>query len=122
MSFRRDDAPGSDEVNRWFAELKHESCADLLERIRKGEGPRIVDVRSAGEARTRRIPGSVLVPLQQFEDRMDELLEMPGPLYVHCEHGVRSVDACLLLKWQGRHDVVNVKEGLSAWTGPTESG
>jgi rhodanese-related sulfurtransferase len=122
MSFRRTDPPGRDEVDGWFAELRSVRCVDLQELLAKGETPTIVDVRTEGETRARRIPGARLIPLHEFEDRIEELLALPGPLYVHCEHGVRSVDACLLLKWQGRDDVVNVVEGLCAWRGTTESG
>lgn len=122
MSFNRTDPPDRDEVDRWLAEIGKITCDELREMVEAGKSPRIVDVRSTGEWRTRRIPGATLVPLQEFEDRMDELLAFEGPLYVHCEHGVRSVDACLLLKWQGRNDVVNVVEGLHKWRGPVERG
>jgi rhodanese-related sulfurtransferase len=122
MTFPRTDEPSRDEVERWLAELKQVSCADLEHLIEQGALPHVLDVRTQGEFLARRIPGSALVPLHDFEDRIDELLKLPGPLYVHCEHGVRSMDACLILKWQGRDDVINVVEGLSAWKGRTVSG
>jgi rhodanese-related sulfurtransferase len=122
MTFPRTDEPAPEEVERWFAELKQASCAELEHLIDAGARPQVLDVRTKGEYAARRIPGATLVPLQEFEDRIEELLALPGPLYVHCEHGVRSIDACLLLKWQGRHDVINVIEGLSAYRGATEKG
>ena len=122
MSFRRTDEPGTEEVDRWFAELKSATCVELQSLLEAGTSPTIVDVRTEGESRARRIPEAKLIPLHEFEDRLDELLDLAGPLYIHCEHGVRSVDACLLLKWQGRDDVVNVVEGLCAWRGATASG
>ena len=50
------------------------------------------------------------------------MLALPGPLVVHCEHGMRSFDASLYLIWQGRRDVFNLTEGLAGWTGPMEFG
>lgn len=122
MSLRRTDPPSREEVDRWLDDLKSVTCAELAALRAAGRRPEILDVRTEGERAAARIPGSHFVPLHEFEARTEELLALPGPLYVHCAHGVRSVDACLLLRWQGRDDVINVLEGLSAWTGPTESG
>jgi rhodanese-related sulfurtransferase len=61
----------------------------------------------------------VLVPLHELEARADEVLALPGPLVVHCEHGVRSVSASHFLAARGRDDVFNLAEGLCAWRGPT---
>ncbi|HYC76087.1 MAG TPA: rhodanese-like domain-containing protein [Planctomycetota bacterium] len=122
MPLRREDPPGPDEVDRWFREVPKITCEELQRRLAAGEAITVLDVRTEGEWSARRIPGARHVPLQEFEDRLDELLAMPGPLAVHCEHGVRSIDATLFLKWQGRDDVLNVVEGLCAWSGPTTSG
>jgi rhodanese-related sulfurtransferase len=119
---RRTDPPDRAEVDDYFKVLKQITCAELAEKLASGAPGTILDVRTEGEWIGRRIPGAVLVPLQQLDDRLEEVMELPGPLYVHCEHGVRSMDASLYLIWQGRRDVHNVREGLCAWRGPTESG
>jgi rhodanese-related sulfurtransferase len=62
------------------------------------------------------------VPLHELVERVDEVLALPGPLVVHCEHGIRSLDASVYLVWQGRADVFNVVEGIVAWPGSLEHG
>lgn len=119
---RRTDPPTREEVDDYFASLQHITCQELAAKVASAEAATILDVRTEGEWLARHIPGAVLVPLQQLDDRIDEVLALPGPIFVHCEHGVRSMDATLYLMWQGRRDVVNVKEGLCAWRGPIETG
>jgi rhodanese-related sulfurtransferase len=60
--------------------------------------------------------------MSRLEERLDEVLALPGPLVVHCEHGIRSFEASMYLVWQGRRDVFNLTEGLAGWTGPMEFG
>jgi rhodanese-related sulfurtransferase len=95
-------------------------CAELAEWLADGRACSILDVRTAGEFHSHRIPGATLIPLHELEARVDEALALPGPLVVHCEHGIRSLDASVYLVWQGRRDVYNVVEGIAAWRGPIE--
>jgi len=97
-------------------------CDELERWLADGNVCTILDVRTEEEWRAQRIPGAVLVPLHELEARLDEVLALPGPLVVHCAHGIRSLDAALYLAAKGRPDVLNVVEGLSAWRGPRESG
>jgi rhodanese-related sulfurtransferase len=97
-------------------------CAELAAWLAAGRACTIVDVRTAGEFHSHRIPGARLVPLHELTERVDEVLALPGPLIVHCEHGIRSLDASVYLVWQGRQDVYNVVEGIAAWLGPLEHG
>jgi len=97
-------------------------CVELAEWLAEGRVCSILDVRTEGEFRSHRLPGATLVPLHELAERIDEVLALPGPLVVHCEHGIRSLDASVYLVWQGRDDVFNVVEGLSAWRGPLARG
>lgn len=97
-------------------------CAELAEWLVTGRACTILDVRTEGEFFSHRIPGATLVPLHELVERIDEVLALPGPLVVHCEHGIRSLDASVYLVWQGRTDVFNVVEGIAAWRGPVEHG
>ncbi len=119
---RRTDPPTEDEVKGYYETLQQITCDDLKRWLAEGRPCSILDVRTEGEWLAHRIPGATLVPIQVLDERLEDVLAIPGPLVVHCEHGVRSMDASLYLLWQGRRDVVNVIEGLCAWTGPSEHG
>lgn len=119
---RRMDPPSPEEIRSYRENLKSLSCSELEEWLSTGKPCTVVDVRTVEEWVARRIPGARHVPLHELEARLEEVLTLPGPLMIHCEHGMRSLDASLYLAWQGRNDVYNVIEGLSGWVGPTESG
>ena len=96
-----------DELKKWIAEKK--ACS-------------ILDVRTEGEWMSHRIAEAKHVPLSRLEERLEEVMALPGPLVVHCEHGMRSLDASLYLIWQGRRDVYNLTDGLAAYKGPMAFG
>lgn len=115
--------PTAAEVRQWGADMQHITCEELRARLEAGAASgatgTVVDVRTPAEWNRRHIPGATLVPLHEFGGRIAELLALSGPLLVHCEHGVRSRQAVLFLRWHGRTDVMNVVEGLCAWRGST---
>ena len=88
---------------------------------RPGEGT-IIDVRTPGEHRMGHIPGAVLLPLQTIPHHVDDVRAMPRPLFIHCEHGVRSMQAAQFLAHAGVGGIVNMREGFAAWTGEVETG
>jgi rhodanese-related sulfurtransferase len=114
--------PSPEDVAALHERLEHVRCAELATWLAEGRACTVLDVRTEEEHRSHRIPGAVLVPLHELSARRDAVLALPGPLIVHCEHGIRSVQAALYLLREGRDDVRNLVEGLVAWRGPTESG
>ena len=119
---RRDAVPTASELAACAADVKSVRCAELAVWLAEGRPCSILDVRTEGEFHSHRIPGATLVPLHELVERIDEVLALPGPLVVHCEHGIRSLDASVYLVWQGRGDVFNVVEGLAAWRGALACG
>jgi rhodanese-related sulfurtransferase len=117
-----DALPTATELAACAADVKPVRCAELATWLARGDACTVLDVRTVGEFHSHRIPGAVLVPLHELAERIDEVLALPGPLVVHCEHGIRSLDASAFLVWQGRADVYNVVEGIAAWQGPMEHG
>jgi rhodanese-related sulfurtransferase len=100
-----------------WKELSPEECRQRIE----AGGLVVLDVRMPQEHQARRIRGAKLLPVQQLAMRMGEL--DPSATYVvHCEHGMRSTDACYLLTQSGFPNVFEMAGGLSMYTGPTESG
>jgi glyoxylase-like metal-dependent hydrolase (beta-lactamase superfamily II)/rhodanese-related sulfurtransferase len=76
--------------------------------------PVLVDVRTAGERRERRIPGSLGIPLTQLSDRLSEL-PADRPLLVYCAGGYRSSIAASLLQHHGFTQVSEIAGGIAAW-------
>lgn len=77
---------------------------------------RILDVRTAPEFASHRLPGAVLLPLQELQQRLHEL-DADANWLVHCEHGVRSRNACAFLATQGFAKLTNLRGGLANWIG-----
>jgi rhodanese-related sulfurtransferase len=116
------DSPPDDGVRDDRERVEHVRCAELERWLAEGRPCTVLDVRTEAEWRSHRLAGARLVPLDQLEARIEEVLALPGPLIVHCEHGVRSLGAARFLLSRGRTDVLNVVEGLAAWRGPLERG
>jgi len=76
--------------------------------------PAVLDVRTAREHEDRSIPGSVNIPLDQLQRRLDDV-PRGGRLVVHCASGYRSSIACSLLARAGRKGVVDLVGGIAGW-------
>lgn len=90
------------------------SASQLAERMASGQGPLVVDVRTAGERGTGSIEGSVHLPLTQLERRADEL-PRGRAIVVHCAGGYRSAIAVSLLRRRGFVKVTDLVGGIAAW-------
>jgi rhodanese-related sulfurtransferase len=83
----------------------------------------VVDVRSPEEYRdVGHVPGAILLPVDLIVAGAATLPRDGRPLLVHCEHGIRSVHACDVLAHAGFEGLLNLRGGLSVWTGPREFG
>lgn len=71
------------------------------ENIIKEKQGTIVDVRTVEEFRGGNAEGSSNIPLQELENRMDELKNLKQPLVLCCASGNRSGQATQFLKQQG---------------------
>ena len=74
----------------------------------------VLDVREYHEYDICSIEGSVLIPLGEIADRIDELNE-DDEIIVHCHHGGRSMKATQFLKDKGFKNVKNLAGGIDAW-------
>ncbi|WP_243697034.1 rhodanese-like domain-containing protein [Labedella endophytica] len=77
------------------------------------EGVTVIDVREPDEFTGGHIPGAVNIPLQTVPDNLDAI-DADKPVYVVCQHGMRSERAATFLDTRG-FDTVNVLGGTSAW-------
>ena len=61
----------------------------MIEELIK-QGSTIVDVRTPGEFMGGHVVGSINIPLQEIEQRIDELTALKQPLVLCCASGGRS--------------------------------
>ena len=79
----------------------------------------LIDVRTPAEYQRGHVRFSQNIPLNRipsFKPRQSE-----DPIYVMCQSGARSSRASRMLQKQG-YNVVNVRGGMSQWTGPINGG
>ncbi len=81
---------------------------------RRGEAPRVLDVRTAGEFESQHIEGALHIPLPSLLRRLGELAR-DDPLAVICGSGYRSSIAGSLLRNAGFSRVQNVMGGMGAY-------
>ncbi len=61
----------------------------------------VVDVRTPGEFMGGHVAGSINIPLQEIQERLDEIKALPQPIVLCCASGNRSGQATYFLKQQG---------------------
>jgi rhodanese-related sulfurtransferase len=82
---------------------------------------RVLDVRSSEEYRDLgHIPGAILLPVDLVASALATLPRDGRKLLICCEHGIRSSAAARLLALGGFPDLLNLKGGMSMWSGDRE--
>jgi sulfur-carrier protein adenylyltransferase/sulfurtransferase len=103
---------GTDDVSQ-IPEL---SVQDLKKRQDAGDTTFLLDVRKPHEADIANIGADQLIPLDELENRIDEIDAEPGSeVVVHCRSGGRSAKATQLLRDKG-FDAKNLAGGTLAWS------
>ncbi len=88
----------------------------LLEQLRNGENPIILDVRTPREYQQGHVPGAVNLPYQQIGRRLAELQEFKDrEVVVYCEVGPRSRVAQSMLQQAGFTDVRHLAGDMAGW-------
>ncbi len=78
--------------------------------------PLILDVRTKREFDAGHIAGSVLIPVQVLQKRIDELDQYKErPVFVYCRSGNRSTVASRMLTARGFDQVINLRHGVNDW-------
>lgn len=96
--------------------MKEISVQELREILAKKEKENIlvIDVRTPAEHRARSISQVVNMPLGEIEQRAEELRKYDA-VYVHCQSGNRSQQACRRLETLGLANLANVRGGIGEW-------
>jgi rhodanese-related sulfurtransferase/rubrerythrin len=87
----------------------------------KPEEYTLLDVRQPEEYTEGHLPGSVLIPLGQLHQRLDEI-DRSKLAIVYCRSGVRSANGTGVLLNAGFEDVWNMDGGFRAWQGNVATG
>ena len=92
------------------------AVTELKAKMDSGEKFMLIDVREPGEFEIVRIPGSVLIPKQEFLNGSAlEKLPQDVPIILHCKSGIRSAECLAVLKQAGFADATHVSGGVVAW-------
>ncbi|WP_447971178.1 rhodanese-like domain-containing protein [Nitrospira sp. M1] len=80
-----------------------------------------IDVRTAQEYEHGHLPGAILIPLEEVEQRYHaEISKTNHAILVYCSNGERSRLACDYLSRQGYLNLYHMYDGLQRWTGELE--
>lgn len=92
---------------------------ELLEKLDDDDKAFIVDVRTKEEYEESHIPNSTLMDIKDPKSFIEEIENLDKDLnyYVYCHSGVRSVQACQIMKTFGINNVYNLLGGISEWGG-----
>ena len=99
--------------------MKNLTSKELIEKLDNDQNGFLLDVRSEEEYEESNIPNSKLLNIRDPQSFMDGLqnLDKSKNYYVYCHSGVRSVQACQIMKTFGFDNLYNLLGGISEWTG-----
>ena len=91
--------------------------AELARKLQAQEPVYLLDVRQHWEYEQCHLPGSVLIPLPELPQRLNEL-EVPAQalIVVYCHHGIRSLSGAAILHQAGLSKAVSLSGGIEAWS------
>jgi hydroxyacylglutathione hydrolase len=98
-----------------FAGVEAISVHDLARRLRAGERPFVLDVRTEQEWKSGHIEGARHIHGGLLQDRIHEV-PRDRAVAVVCGSGYRASIAASVLRRAGYEEVSNVIGGMSAWT------
>ncbi|MBP7175182.1 MAG: rhodanese-like domain-containing protein [Thermoclostridium sp.] len=97
------------------------NAVEAKKRLDSGESIILLDVRTEVEYQEKHIPGSLLIPLSDLEDRVEsEIPDKDAVLFVYCRSGNRSATASKTLVGLGYTKVYDLG-GIIDWPYETET-
>ena len=106
---------GVGQIEEEEKELVEVTPTQLQQELEAGRDLVILDVRNPYEIEICRIEDSVVIPLSELMNRVDEL-DPEREMVVHCRSGARSARAIEQLQGHGFSRMRNLKGGILAWT------
>lgn len=96
-------------------ELREIDVHQLKERIERDNQFVLLDVREPFEVEVAKLPGSILIPLGELSERLQEL-NPRDEIIIHCKAGGRSAQALQILNEANFTDACHVQGGINAWS------
>jgi hydroxyacylglutathione hydrolase len=90
------------------------SALMVSEELAGGDQPLVLDIRNPREWAARHIDGSMNIPLNHLQERIEEI-PRGRRLAVHCAGGYRSSIAASILHQHGLTNLIEMAGGLAAW-------
>jgi len=95
--------------------MRHFTPAQLTKHINEPENIlTLLDVREPSEFEICHIADSILIPMGQIPEKIDEL-NKEETIAVICHHGRRSLQIAIYLEQNGFLDLINLTGGIDAW-------
>jgi rhodanese-related sulfurtransferase len=88
---------------------------ELAERLEREPKPVLLDIREPWEHEVARLPGSLLIPMEELPKRLNEL-DPERETVVYCHHGIRSASVRAYLAQGGFRNVWNLAGGIDLWS------
>lgn len=99
----------------WRVALGRTDVETAYVRLSSDKDVQLVDVRQPTEwARSGVVPKAKLIPLAQLAARAQEL-DRERPVFVVCEHGMRSRRGAAILARESFSEVCSIDGGMRAW-------
>ena len=96
------------------------TCKELKEKIDNNETFYLFDVREPEEFEICCLDWSILVPLSEFEDHIDDF-DIKDTYVIHSKGGKRSEQAALFMRDKGFKNVKALKGGIVQWAKEIDS-
>lgn len=100
--------------------IRNVSTGELAEMVTQ-KGTTFVDVREPHEYKGGHVPQMKNIPLSVLRKRIGEI-PADRTVVLMCRSGNRSMQAARILKSHGYKDIVNVRSGMTGWTGKVVRG
>jgi rhodanese-related sulfurtransferase len=97
-----------------FAGVRNISSREAKTLLDKNKNIFLLDVRTLQENRQAKLQGTVLIPIDEIERRINEVPKNKTIL-VYCAVGARSKSAAELLSRHGYKEVFNMTDGIVGW-------
>ncbi len=97
-----------------FATAKDISSREAKTLLETNKNIFLLDVRTPQENRQGRLPGTVLIPINELERRINEVPKSKTVL-VYCAVGSRSKQVAEYLSQNGYKEVYNMADGIVGW-------
>jgi len=107
---------GTDDAMADDDRVPETTVQQLKQKRDTGDAPFVLDVREPYEAEIASLDADQLIPVDQLENRLDELgVGKDEEFVVHCRSGGRSEQATRMLREKG-YKASNLKGGILAWS------